>query len=174
MKQILIILLIVISQLKSNAAMAAEQNTILLKTFDDWQVMYKIDKDDIKHCIVIAAAAHSVGFIGFRETPKAMFSYIKKNKSFTFSMDVGFVINQMEVIKVMIGNKVFYLKPYRDFFAYTYNNEDDQELIFALLQDRKMMRIRTVSQELIVVNDYYNFKSIDKAFNFIKLNSNCN
>jgi hypothetical protein len=166
-----VILFLLLFSLDVSAFAEAHHKTKFLKQFDKWRVFEKT-QDIGRECFIVSEPSHSTGFPGFRDIPHAIFSTVKGG-AFTFSVYSGFVINKQEPIQVFVGSKRFYLKLYRDFFAYTYDSRDDVSLVNAVLQDRDTIRIRTVSREKEVANDYYAFKGLDKAFEFVNNNPNC-
>ena len=168
-KNFLIILLILISTFSCNTFAAGKHHTKFIKHFGSWRVF---EKDKTKECVIISEPLNSRGFPGFRDIPYVMFTFIKGNQ-FTFSNYSGFIINKQKGIQVFVGEKQFLLKPYRDFFAFTYDSNDDIELINALLKNREGIRIRSFNKDLEVANDYYEFKGLDNAFEFVKNNHNC-
>jgi hypothetical protein len=170
MRKNLILFLLFIS-MNFSAFAETQHKTRFLKQFDKWRVFEKTQEIG-KECFIVSEPHHSTGFPGFRDIPHAIFSTVKGG-AFTFSVYSGFVINKQEPIQVFVGSKRFYLKLYRDFFAYTYDSRDDVSLINSVLQDRDTIRIRTVSREKEVANDYYAFKGLDKAFEFVNKNPNC-
>jgi hypothetical protein len=169
MKQTFLILFFISTFICSSFA-EDKHNTKFIKHFERWRVF---EKNKTKECVIIAEPIYSNGFAGFRDIPHVMFTLLK-GKKLTFSNYSGFIINKQQPIQVFVDDKRFLLKPYRDFFAFTYDSNDDVELINTLLKNSGNIQVRSVNKNLEVANDYYEFKGLDKAFEFVKNNSNCN
>lgn len=169
MRQIFLILFFISTFICTSFAVE-KHHTKFIKSFERWRVF---EKNRTKECVIISEPVYSNGFAGFRDIPHVMFTLIK-GKKLTFSNYSGFIINKQQAIQVLVGDKRFLLKPYRDFSAFTYDSNDDVELINILLKNRDNIRVRSVNKDLEVANDYYEFKGLDKAFEFVKNNSNCN
>ncbi len=169
MMRIFLVLFIFLLPIKCFAQ--AEEGAKFIKSFNTWKVFVKQDKNK-SHCAVIANPISTTGFPGFRDIPYVGFVSTKGN-NFSFSIYAGFVINKDKPIQVFVDDNLFYLKFYRDFFAYTYDANDDVKLINTTLISRGIMRVRVESKEKEVANDYYDLKGLESAFAFLKQNYNC-
>lgn len=145
---------------------AADSSTKFIKKINEWEIFKKTHHDESR-CMLISHPVTSNGFPGFRDKPYIGFISVK-NGRFTFSIYAGFIINKNQPIQVFIDNDVFYLKISREFFAYTYDNDDDERLVKAVMRNDGVMRIRIVSSEMEITNDYYDLKNLYKAFDFVK------
>ena len=126
-RNFLIALLILIYTFSSKAFAEEKHHTKFIKHFARWRVFEK-QKDKTKECVIISEPSHSNGFPGFRDIPHVIFTFVKEHR-FTFSNYSGFIINKQKGVLVYVGEKQFLLKPYRDFFAFTYDSIDDVEFI---------------------------------------------
>lgn len=154
-----------------NCFAAIEEGAKFIKSFDTLKVFVRKDKSK-SHCAIIANPISTTGFPGFRDIPYVGFTSAKGN-NFSFSIYSGFVINKEKPIQVFVDDSLFYLKFYRDFFAYTYDANDDVRLINTTLISKSIMRVRVESKEKEVANDYYDLKGLGSAFAFLKQNYNC-
>lgn len=150
---------------------AQEVGSKLVKTFDTWRVFVRIENNK-RHCSIIANPILTKGFPGFRDIPYVGFTSTKEGQ-FSFSIYTGFAINKTQPIQVFVGEEVFFLKLYREFFAYTYDANDDVKLINLSLLSKSPLRVRAESKEHEVANDYYDLKGLQKAFKFLKEHYNC-
>lgn len=168
-KIILSIFFIILCQINSFAGV--EEGAKFVKNFNKWRVFVKEEKNK-QHCTVIANPISTSGFSGFRDLPYIGF-VSTKGSNFSFSIYAGFVINKDRPIQVFVNDDLFYLKFYRDFFAYTYDVNDDIKLINTALLSKSILRIRIESKEKEVANDYYDLQGLDKAFAFLKEHYKC-
>jgi hypothetical protein len=169
MTKIFIIFIILLLPIHCFAAI--EEGGRLIKTFNTWQIFIR-EANNKSHCAIIANPISTTGFPGFRSMPYIGFTSSQGN-NFSFSIYSGFVINKDKPIQVFVDDNLFYLKFCRDFFAYTYDLNDDVKLINAALISKSIMRVRVESKNAEVVNDYYDLNGLEKAFAFLKQTYNC-
>lgn len=166
-KIILIILFLTIS-----VSASAVTSTKFIQKFEEWELFKKTTQNE-HHCIIISHPESSAGFPGFRDKPYISFTTVKGGK-FTFSIYSGFILNKNEPIQVFIEDNIFFLKIFRNFFAYTYDSNDDEKLLRAIKESKGLMRVRTVNNEMAVANDYYAIKGLSHGLNFMLNSSHCN
>lgn len=148
------------------------QNTKFVKSFDSWKVFTQTLNDNKTRCSIIANPILTTGFLGFRNIPYVGFSSFD-NGEFSFSIYTGFSIDKNKPIKIFIDDHIFYLKFYRDFFAYTYSANDDVRLINAALINQSIMRVRIENTKNLVANDYYDLRGLKDGLQFLKDNYKC-
>ncbi len=156
---------------KTTCFAAVEEGAKFIKNFNTWKIFIKHEKDKA-HCAIIANPISTSGFPGFRDIPYIGF-VSTKGSNFSFSIYAGFVIDKDKPIQVFVDDSLFYLKFYRDFFAYTYDANDDVKLLNKVLINQSVMRVRVENKSKEVANDYYDLKGLWQAFAFLKQNYNC-
>ncbi len=166
-----IFLILIISLLDIKCFAKVEEYARIIKSFNTWKVFVR-EENNRSHCVVIANPISTTGFSGFRDIPYIAF-ISAQGHNFSFSIYAGFMINKDKPIQIFVDDKLFYLKFYRDFFAYTYDANDDVKLINTFLINKSIMRVRVESKEKEVANDYYDLKELESAFAFLKRNYNC-
>ncbi len=149
---------------------ATQYTTTFLQSFHKWHVFKKtfIDNDKTLYtrCLCITNPSFSSGFPGFRDIPHIAFTSVDKN-NYTFSLYTGFTISKNNPIILLIGNKQFLLRPHRDLFAYTYDSNDDINIVNSALKNHTDFRARIINNTGEVANDHYDFAGLDKAMQYI-------
>lgn len=144
----------------------ANYNLSPIKLFDNW---YVLGNSNSLQCHAVSTPNYTRVFHGTRDIPYLMISYIPKY-FFTISVYSGFELSKSSPFLIQIGSRSYLLKRNRDYFAYTYNSNDDVRIINDIIKNHDLIKVHSYNLNKQLAIDYYPIEGLLRAMTFMMEN----
>lgn len=134
-----------------------------------WKIYFTYDDTGRKVCRAVSSPIETKVYEGIRNTPYISVTYIAPNV-YTISTYAGFVINTDKNFTININKHTYQLKPTRTYFAYTYNSDDDINIINDMIIADDYIKIKLYDQVLGIAIDYYTLDGFKSALLYMEKN----
>ncbi len=150
-------------------SLAQVENKYKTKTFGYWEVLLPLNVKKGNSCHAVSFPLITKSYSGMRDLPYLMISYYNPDM-FTISTYAGFIIDKENPLSITANNRTRMLKIARDFYAYTFSSNEDVAIINDMIEDQRMVKVRSYHSTNGVAVDYYSLDGFSKAMKYLEHN----
>ncbi|CAL7960599.1 conserved exported hypothetical protein [Alphaproteobacteria bacterium] len=138
-----------------------------VKSFHQWNVFVENVKNGKRICHITSTPLYTKAFRGIRNIPYVVVSYIGPDM-YTISAYAGFVLDRKKKCTVSTNRRTYMLQSAREFFAYTYSSSEDVTIINNMIEDNKMLEVRSYDSVGGTALDYYSLSGFIPAMRYVR------